>query len=422
MRVAFFVRAFPALSETFILDQVTGLLDRDHEVAVFAWQRPREEPVHGPVAEYGLRDRTVYLDGVDRAGAHLSDLAGLAALGLRAPRALRHLRRGRAERFGGRLGLARRLVRLRRGGSGFDVIHAHFGDIGLRSRFARLLWEVPFLVSFYGADCGRVPRVRGEDVYGPLADGGRAGARGRLAADAVTALSRPMADRLAELGFPPERVLVHHIGVDPSEFPFRERGADLEGRPVRLLTVARLVEKKGVEYAIRAVAALPEEAAVRYEVVGDGPLRPELEALAASLGVADRVRFRGSAERAEVRRALERADLFLLPSVTARDGDQEGTPTVLMEAGACGLPVVSTRHAGIPEVVVDGVTGILVPERDAEALARALGTLLEAPETWGPMGHAARTHIEARYDVRTLVGELEGLYGRLAAAARDGWA
>lgn len=408
MRIAFFVRVFPSLSETFILNQVTGLLDRGHEVVIYSETRPKSMLTHAVVDEYGLRDRTRYLDVTTADGLSVADVLTGAHLAVRAPGALPALRRRRAAPFGGRLRVLRLLERLGVDES-FDVLHAHFGDVALRCRFARFRWPVPFVASFYGFDCSALPALRGGDVYDPLFD----------EADGVTVLSGPMRQRVRHLGCPDDRIREHHIGVDLDAFSFRERGTDTEGRAIRLLTVARLVEKKGVEYGLRAVAALQDEN-LNYTVLGDGPLRAALEALAESLGITDRVDFRGAADQRAVREAMDAADLFMLPSVTASDGDQEGTPTVLMEAGAAGLPVISTLHAGIPEVVLDGLTGRLVAERDAAALAEALRDLLDAPDRWAVIGRAARDHIAKHYDARRLVGQLEGLYRDLLMSSPEG--
>jgi colanic acid/amylovoran biosynthesis glycosyltransferase len=406
MRIAFFVQTFPSLSETFILNQVTGLLDRGHEVVVYSEKRPTSMLTHADFAEYGLRDRTRYLDVTKEDGPSAADLLAGARLAVRTPGALSALRRGTAASFGGQQRLLRLLGRLG-ADDGFDVLHAHFGDVALRSRFARFRWPVPFVASFYGFDCSAFPALHGDDVYEPLF----------AAADGVTVLSGPMRQRVRRLGCPDDLIREHHIGVDLEAFSFRERGADTEGRAVRLLTVARLVEKKGVEYGLRAVAAMQDKN-LHYTVLGDGPLRAALGALAESLGIANRVDFRGAADQQAVRGEMDAADLFVLPSVTASNGDQEGTPTVLMEAGAAGVPVISTLHAGIPEVVLDGCTGRLVVEGDATALAEALRELLEAPGRWAPMGHAARDHIAKHYNARRLVGELEGLYRDLLTSGR----
>jgi colanic acid/amylovoran biosynthesis glycosyltransferase len=187
-----------------------------------------------------------------------------------------------------------------------------------------------------------------------------------------------------------------------------------------LLTVARLVEKKGIDVALRALGSLRDELpGIRYEVIGDGPLRAELGSLAVSLGIADRVRFAGAVTNDAVQQAMRDADLFVLPSLTAPSGDEEGTPTVLFEAAYAGLPVLATRHAGIPDVVADGESGVLVEENDPAALADGLRTVLAARERWPAMGEAGRRLIiERGHLTADVAARLEALYLELLAEQR----
>ena len=402
MRIAFFVSRFPSLSQTFILRQVTGLLDRGHDVAIFAEGADGWSPIHDEVVQYGLRDRVSYIGGPGK--LQPSDLSVLLDLIRTRPGGLRRWFGGHAARYGGRVSLSRKLSKLQ--GTDFDpdLIHAHFGDVAQRSLCATAVWPVPFVASFYGADCSRLPKQRGIHFYEPLFK----------QASLITALSSSMEDRLRMLGCPPDRLRRQRIGVDLEEFPFRERAPKRLGRPIRILTVARLVEKKGVADSLRALARLQEsQFAFRYDIVGDGPLRSRLEALAESLGISSLVTFHGSADQSAVRVAMLDADLFLLPSVTAVDGDEEGTPTVLMEASASGLPVVSTYHSGIPEVVLDGVSGVLVPEGDPPRLAQAVAYVLRSPERWAGMGRSGRAHIRRNHDTRVLAQNLEDMYREL---------
>ena len=190
-----------------------------------------------------------------------------------------------------------------------------------------------------------------------------------------------------------------------------------DGR-VRLATVGRLVEKKGVEQAIRAVSLLRRERpelAFTYRVAGDGPLRGHLEALIGSLGLQDCVTLLGACTGREVAALLEDSQLYLQPSVTAANGDMEGIPVSLMEAMAMGLPVLSTRHSGIPELVADGEAGFLVPERDIPALAARLADLAAEPSRWPAMGGAGRLAVEPGFDNDRLVDSLAGMLRELAA-------
>ena len=150
----------------------------------------------------------------------------------------------------------------------------------------------------------------------------------------------------------------------------------------------------------------------RYTIIGGGPLRPELEELIRRLGLAERVTLAGPREHDAVHLTLSRAHIAIAPSVTSQEGDHAGIPVSLMEAMATGMPVVSTVHSGIPELVRDGVTGRLVPEGDVDALARALEDLIDHPLTWPAMGRAARRHVVEHFAI-------DALNDRLVARFRE---
>jgi colanic acid/amylovoran biosynthesis glycosyltransferase len=180
------------------------------------------------------------------------------------------------------------------------------------------------------------------------------------------------------------------------------------------------VEKKGIEYALRAVRQLDDEGMdISYEIVGDGPLKQTLESQVEKLGLRGRVQLVGAQSHAEVQQVLDRAQVLLVPSVTARDGDQEGIPNVLREGMAVGVPVIGTNHSGIPELIEDGVSGYLVPERDPAAIVRAVRYLADHPEQWFPLAKTARARVEED-DIEQLNDRLVGLLeGLLVTTARE---
>ena len=247
-----------------------------------------------------------------------------------------------------------RLATLKAAGGRFDVLHAHFGPVANSFRFARALYGAPLVATFHGYDFSVVPRQEGTKVYERLFS----------VADTVTVNSDYTGQQVIALGCAPDRIHKLHVGVDVGDFHYQERPRS-PAEPVRLLTVARMVEKKGIEYALQAVARLRQTyPKLQYDIIGDGPLQPALTRLAGQLGLEQVVVFHGAKDSRFVRERITEAHFFLLPSVTAADGDQEGTPVSLMEAQAAGLPVLSTTHSGIPEVVLDGASGFLVSERD----------------------------------------------------------
>ena len=169
------------------------------------------------------------------------------------------------------------------------------------------------------------------------------------------------------------------------------------------MTVARLVEKKGIAYALRALAlVVPRYPALEYTIIGDGPLRGELETLIEELQLQQHVRIAGWMGQDALVGCLSRMHLFIAPSVTAGNGDVEGVPVALMEAMASGLPVLSTAHSGIPELVEDGVSGLLTREMDIDALAENICRLLAAPASWPAMARAGRARVEQEFDIEKL--------------------
>lgn len=289
---------------------------------------------------------------------------------------------------------------------GARVLHAHFGYTGWYALPVKRRTGLPLVTTFYGEDASRLPHTATwRERYAELfAEGDRFLVEGPA-----------LAEGLAKLGCPREKIAVQPIGIVPGRYRFRAREPRADGS-VRLLFCASFREKKGLRYALEALAlARREDPRLTLRVGGDGPGRAAAESLVAGLGLADAVSFLGFLRHEALLAELDDADLFIQPSVTAADGDSEGgAPTTLLEAQACGLPVLATRHADIPFVVPDGESGLLCPERDAEALARNLLALAKAPERWAPMGAAGREHVERFHDVDRETARLEDLYRSLA--------
>ncbi len=401
MRIGIIVSEFPVLSETFILSQVAGLLDMGHTVDVYAFNRPQGVVVSHEVARYGLLEgRLTYLKELTllRGARRIVRLLGLLIRhGLRRPAAL--ARWGRMVAGEGWAESSRRLILVTPFWAGrYDIILCHFGVNGRAFLFLEELTDAKYVCVFHGYDLSRYVRENGPAVYRALFQRG----------DLFLPVSERWKVRLLELGCSKEKVVVHHMGVDLAQF--RAVIGERSGDTVRLLSVARFVEKKGLEYALQAVATMMTRyPKLRYDIVGSGPMEPSLRALIRTLGLEGRVALLGPQSQGEVARLMAAADIFLLPSVTAGNGDQEGIPVSIMEAMACGMPVISTRHSGIPELVEDGASGFLVPERDVEALAEKLRFLIERPELRRAFGARGRRIVEQQYNLATLTKALERL-------------
>jgi colanic acid/amylovoran biosynthesis glycosyltransferase len=396
MRIAFVLGTFPALSETFILNQITGLIDRGHTVDIYA-SGPREDPKnHTDVERYGLIAKTFYMKASfsERVRAFAARSIATPAEVLETVR--RRLRpRPALEPPFGATPLQSAPAHQ------YDIVHCHFGGSALTAMRHRKAGQLAgrLVTTFYGSDLTRHLVQHGDHAYAALLERG----------EAFLAICDHFRSRLIQIGCPPERIWKHPLGIEPRRFPFIPRQL-AAGETVRIVTIARFVEKKGIEYALRALAGIRSSVAIEYTIIGDGPLRTALESLARQVRSNVSVCFAGWLDQQEVADTLRRAHLLIAPSVTGADGDQEGTPTAILEAMASGLPVISTWHSGIPELVQDGLSGRLVPERDVAALSRAIDDSVERHETWVAMGQAGRAYVEERHDINKLNDKLVRLY------------
>lgn len=286
---------------------------------------------------------------------------------------------------------------------GARLIHAHFAPSGYFALSTRRALGIGLVTSFYGQDVFEVPATpRWRRRYAQLFAEG----------DLFLALSEDMKKDLVAIGCPASKIRIYRLGIDLHDFSPIDRPAR---ETVTILTIARLVEKKGIDVLIRAHARLVTKGLpVRLRIVGDGPLRDSLVALARELGVADRVDFAGRVPFAELPAEFAAADVFSLPSVTDRFGGKDEISMVLKEAMGTALPFVATFHAGIPEVIDDGVNGLLVPERDDARLAAALERLAVDAQLRARIGAEGRRLVERVWEIGRQVEVLEAIYHELA--------
>lgn len=287
-----------------------------------------------------------------------------------------------------------------------DVIHAHFGPQGVLAAGAVRGLGVPVLTSFYGYDVSeslRSPRWR--RWYRDLWSG----------ANSVLVLSNAMRAAVQEVGCPRDRVAVVPFGKRLSEYPFRLRAS----APRRFVSVGRLVEKKGHLDAIQAIAANRARGVeASLTIIGEGELEGALRDHVARARLEDCVRLVGALPHRETVRHMSEADAFILCSRTGSTGDQEGVPTVLMEAQALGLPCVTTWHAGIPEVIPEANHSLLAPEGDVAAIAAIIRRLVDAPapEIEGISRRGAE-HIRENYELARVTERLLAAYRSACAGA-----
>ncbi|MCK5055723.1 MAG: glycosyltransferase [Candidatus Aminicenantes bacterium] len=403
MRIAFIVGLFPALSATFIQNQVTGLLDAGHDVQVFAGKNPGEKKVHPDFLKYRLSERIHYfsipLNKVLRiVKAIFLFLKNFHKGPGKLVKSLNVMKYGKEALS---LNLFYYVTPFLDKGNNFDIIHCHFGPNGNIGAFLKELGvRGKLLTTFYGYDLTSHILQEGTGVYKRLFAVG----------DLFLPICGYFKKKLTGYGCEIEKIRVHPVGIELEKYRFTSRTFQ-PGSTINILHVGRLCEKKGFEYGIKAIGMLSRHHKnIHYLIVGDGPLREKLFSLAADLQVLEYVEFVGPVDQEELVALYERAHIFLLPSVTARDGDQEGTPTVLLEAQAVGLPVISTLHSGIPEIVAEGQPGFLIPEKDIEALRERLEYLITHPGVWPEMGRKGRAFIEKHFDIKILNRQLLKYY------------
>lgn len=389
MRILHFCERFSPLSETFVYDLVTELERQGIDNHVVTLQRMNNESrpfqkVHLVPVQGRFHPERLWHRALVEAGMGHEDET-------RWPGTRRALRR-----------IARTLKP--------DVIHAQFGPSGVLIAPVAHHFEIPLAVTFHGFDATLLARSeywqrKYRDLWPVTA--------------AVAGVSGHICDRIRQLGAPEDKVRRMSNGVDLSKFQYHNPADRFDGVNVECLFVGRLVQKKAPLILARAfqVAAglVAPDLRLALHIVGDGPLMPKLRQFVDTEGLSSLVHIHGALDHNEVRALFRRVHLYIQHSVTAEDGDQEGQGVSLIEASACGLPIVSTRHDGIPDVVIDGVTGFLVEENDFESMGRKIANLASQPESWGEMGRNGRAHAEENMNLQRQAMSWSNLYMRLEA-------
>jgi len=286
------------------------------------------------------------------------------------------------------------------------LLHIHSGAFGARLALFFDFLNIPVAVSFYGSDVFSYPLKPGwKKKYQKMF---------RSSAHFIP-LCQSMREELIKLGAKSENNHIVHVVVDTDDFPFRERKT---GGRVRFITVARLIEKKGHFVLLNAFKKLVDrDLPVELEIVGFGELREKILERVEELGLKDKVTLTDPSGVGDyfsfLKEKLLEAHIFVLPSIVAQNADREGTPVTIMEAMATGLPVIASNLSGIPEVVEEGKTGFLVPQKDVEALAEMMTYLAQNPHLWSELGRAGRQRVEKHFSQKTLPKGLGIVYNRI---------
>jgi colanic acid/amylovoran biosynthesis glycosyltransferase len=412
MKIAFLVGQFPVLSEPFILNQIIGPIERGHEVHIYALDGVPTDTskVHPLVEQYRLLDRTYYcptrpdnslLRGLKGLGLLLGNFSKNPSVCLQLLDSSKYGQQAKSLKL-----LYRTIPFLDE--KSYDIIHCQFSTLGLVALWFRELGllQGKVIATFRGSDISKFLPKWGDRLCHQLFEEG----------DFFLANCEFFKRKAVELGCDEAKIVVHGSGIDCSKFAFKARHFPADGR-VRIATTGRLVEKKGIEYVIRAIAKLAKiHPNIEYNIIGDGPLKERFQNLIQELDVSHIVKLLGWKQQQEIVEILDNCHIFIAPSVTAADGNQDAPVNTLKEAMAMGLPAIGTLHGGIPELVEDGISGFLVPERDADAIAEKLTYLIDHPEIWESMGRVGRARVQEKYDMNKLNDELIEIYQQLLNA------
>ncbi|MGV8988013.1 MAG: glycosyltransferase [Cypionkella sp.] len=393
------VKGWPRLSETFIAQELKALEDAGQRFDIWSLRHPTDKkrhPLHDAIKarvhylpEY-LHNEPLRVLRAIRAARHLPGFA--AAFGIWRRDLARDLSRNRIRRFGQACVLATELS------AGTRALYAHFLHTPSSvARYAAVMLGLPWAFSAHAKDIWTSPEWEKREKLNPATHGAVFGAT----------CTDYGAEHLRGLSDQPDRIELIYHGLDLSRFPAPPpRPRDAEAREVRLLSVGRLVEKKGFDRLIAALALLPADLPWHWTHIGGGELRSALSAQADRAGIANRITWRGASDQPEVIAAMREADIFVLPSRIAADGDRDGLPNVLMEAASQKLPIISTRVAAIPEFIEDAVSGVL-SEDDPQALAAAILALAADPARCLALAEAAQARLVSGFTMAPGIARLD---------------
>lgn len=377
LKILFVLHEFPKFNQPFILNQITGLIDRGHDVHIYA-NTSRYKIISHDVQRYRLLSKTYY----GKIPSNIKD---------------------------------------------FDIIYCQFGIdgyVGLK------------LKKKYNLTGKLVTCFRGDDItqfLKPHPNGDRYRMRGSFKipcyfskmydelfkkGDFFLPVCEYFAQKAILYGCDPRKIKVHHSAIDLKKYPYRPRIVS-NRFPVRILCVARLVEMKGVHILIRAVGEYCKKnfgkRKCKLFIVGDGPDKSYLKMLVKKLRLQNVVKFLGWQPHEKIYNYLLSSHIFVLPSITTKEGTKEGIPNVLMEAMATGMPVISTYHSGIPELIQNGISGCLVGEKKVLELAEKLNFLINNHAKWERFGKKARKHIEKNHNIKKENEDLEKILYQVLA-------
>lgn len=283
-----------------------------------------------------------------------------------------------------------------------SILHVHFGYQGIKSIGLKKKLGVPMVCSFYGYDVFKLPKQKKyRTAYKNLFQN----------ADKLLVLGPYMKNELISLGCPENKIEIQHLGIDTQKIKFKPRKLD-PNNPIKILLASSFVEKKGIDITIKALGILKKEFPFKVEIIGDGLLKESIVALIKENNLENDIVLHGYKPYEFFIDKTYECDIFVQASKTTTDNDKEGTPMSLVDAMASGMPVVSTRHSDIPEIVIDGYNGYLAEENSVDDLVKCLRRIISS-DKFEELSKNARNHIEEQFDASVLAVKLENIYTNL---------
>lgn len=291
---------------------------------------------------------------------------------------------------------------------GGNILHSHFGNTAWVNINVPKRTSIKHIVSFYGFDVGYLPYhdKRWIRRYSQIFEN----------VDKVLCLGPNMAQQILEMGCPPKKVVIHHLGVSLENIPFKLRTWK-PNETLKVLIAATFREKKGIPYALEALGQIQNSVNLEITIIGDSTKeersikeKEKILAIIEKYKLHSKIRMMGFQPHSVLLNEAYKHHIFLSPSITACDGDSEGTPVTIMEMAASGMPIVSTLHSDIPEIIKTRETGLLAKEKDVDELVDHLRWLVDNYDQWSPILKASRTHIEKEFDIKTQAKKLSKLY------------
>lgn len=395
MKIAYLLHNFPKLSESFVLNEIVELIRRGHDVQIYSLYDLKESIVHEEIQKYDILNRTHYMSPINTADYFRISKNFL----ILSYQNLRQLKISKIE-FKNNIKIACFATDINK--RKMDLIHTHFATMGPLAETLSKLTGLPYTLTAHAYDIYMNPNVK--QLKHTMEN-----------AESVITISEYNKKYMRELGVT-NNIEVVRCGLNLDKFNLinnKRRTINKDGN-IKILTTARLVEKKGIEYLIKAVPLVTEEIKnCKFTIIGGGPLEGILHNLSAELGVDRYIDFKGNVSDSELIQYYQNSDIFILPCVVTENGDCDGIPVAMMEAMAVGLPVISTNVSGIPELVEDGVSGILVQPKDDKAIADAIVALCSDRELRVRMGELGRKIIERKFNITFEAEKLIGVFNKI---------